>query len=230
MSPHLKSMKEKKVGIEVLYKEFKSLKNYIDKLRFFDKYFDLVPFNFPSFDEHLNFLLQPEGTNLLIEILEKERRKNISFSKKEYQDKIEYVFDVTPHNSNMLVFNEYLITKFTCFNKNCSNFFFQKKTVKKADKKSLRSCADEVNDLVETITKKIENKKDRTFRKQFFNVFYSGYRDYTEEKIKKFSQKKKLIELYLYSAGILFAKYKEALFNAAYLAEPAEQVSSQIHL
>lgn len=214
-------MENKEANIENLYTEFEGLKNYKEKLKFFDKHFNLIPFTFPSFDAHLDFLLKSDSINLLTEILEKERRKSLSFIKKYYCDKIEFVFDVNPHNSNVHFFNEYVITKFTCNDEHFNDFLLYSKTIFETDKSDVRFRIAEVSSLIEIIKQKIENKKDRTFRKQLFNVFYTGFLDYTHGQLKKFPNKKKLIELYLYSAGILFGKYKETLLEQVYKSKLA---------
>lgn len=207
--------------IDQLYNEFRGLKNYQDKLRFFDQHFTLLPFDFPTFDVHLNFLLREDVAKLLTEILEKERRKSYSFIKRSYLNETSFVFDVHPHNSNMQVFNDYVISKFIDDN---DRVFIDTSS---ADCRDLESSLIEVNSLIENIKRKIDNKKDRTFRKQFFNVFYSGFLDYTNDHVKKYSYKKKFIELYLYSMGIVFGKYREVLLEQLYKTEiKADNTSS----
>ena len=45
-----------------LYTEFRSLKKYIEKLAFFDRWFGIIPFDFPGFDPRLRFFFEPEKT------------------------------------------------------------------------------------------------------------------------------------------------------------------------
>lgn len=200
--------------IDQLYKEFRALKSYHDKLKFFDQHFTLLPFDFPTFDVQLHFLLQEDVVKLLTEILEKERRKSYSFIKRSYFADTDFVFDVHPHNSNMQVFNDYVISKFIY-----DNDHLLRNSTSVPGSKDLESRIIEVNSLIADVKHRIENKKDRTFRKQFFTVFYSGFLDYTNSQTKKYSYKKKFIELYLYSMGIVFGKYKEALLEQLYKTE-----------
>jgi hypothetical protein len=199
------------VDIVNVYKEFKGLKSYTEKLKFFDQHFTLLPFSFPSFDVHLDFLLQEGGTASLNEILEKERRKRPSFIKTVFYDQMTFVFDAHPHNSNVHTFNDYIISKFICNGGRFSDLLFTILSLGETGKTALEHLIIEVNSLIDTVKKKIENTKDRTLTNQFFNVFYSGFIDFTNGQVKKYYCKMKLIELYLYSAGILFGLYKQAL-------------------
>lgn len=199
------------MDIANVYKEFKGLKNYYEKLKFFDQHFTLLPFSFPSFDVHLNFLLKENGIKSLTEIFEKERQKRPGFIELVFYSEMKFVFDAHPHNSNVHTFNDYIISKFTC-NGNCFNdHLLEVAALSQTGRIILENLIIEVNSLIKIVKEKIENNKDRSFEKQFFNVFYSGFIDFNNGQVKKHYHKKKLIELYLYAMGNLFGMYKQAL-------------------
>jgi hypothetical protein len=51
----------------------------------------------------------------------------------------------------------------------------------------------------------------RGLRYRFMNVFINGYRDKEKGLLKKFFNRKKFIELYLYAQGVLFRQYFQQL-------------------
>ena len=48
--------------IRNLYTDFKNLKKYVEKLAFFDRWFGIIPFDFPEFDPALHYFFQREKT------------------------------------------------------------------------------------------------------------------------------------------------------------------------
>lgn len=198
-------------NVDSLFKDFKSLRSYKEKLKFFDNHFDLLFFNFPSFDAQLSFLFDADKLNLLFDIFEKERKKNVSLIKKISYNDSEYVFNVYPNNLSGQHLNEYIITKFVYKDANYNELVLRIDSIARSDKKIVENSIREAEDILEAIKQIIKTNKDSTFRSQFFSVFYSGFIDCNNKQIKKYPTKKKIIELYLYSMGILFAKYREAL-------------------
>jgi hypothetical protein len=71
----------------------------------------------------------------------------------------------------------------------------------------------------------LQKKKISNFRIQFMTVFYEGYNDHLDGLSKSFRRKKKFIELYLYSQGLLFAGYRQKLQSAWLHQEIQEKVT-----
>jgi hypothetical protein len=68
------------------------------------------------------------------------------------------------------------------------------------------------------------------------NLFINGYRDKEKGLLKKFFNRKKFIELYLYAQGVLFRQYFQQLNHlcdfsgAAVQGEPLQKQNSEIRI
>lgn len=198
--------------IKTLHEEFCSLKEYKDKLKFFDKHFGILPFNFPVFHPKLNILFDLKEIELLNDIYVKERASKNLLLKRFIFSNEEILFDITPETPYRQILNDYILEKF--FRESKKSLSFQIKTISKLGITNTRIVEGHLNDtnkLINILKDKIKSQIERSYRNQFMNVFYEGYEDSNKKFMRKFPYKKKFIELYLYAQGVLFHNYSEKL-------------------
>ena len=63
------------INLKGLLKELKQSYTYVDRLKLFDKYFNIIPFKLPLFQPDFDLLFEGENGNLLLDIFEIERSK-----------------------------------------------------------------------------------------------------------------------------------------------------------
>lgn len=194
-----------------LHLEFKQLKTYKEKVEFFDMHFDCICQQYPEFDPQLKFLFEQKEFNTITELFEKERRKAIILDKRYEIDGRLYIFNATPVNSNTVVLNDYILYRFINDDKQFLN-----------ELASIRQNAESNQELIwegwlsaisriDSIENKLLGGEERGLRYRFMNVFINGYRDKEKGLLKKFFNRKKFIELYLYAQGVLFRQYFQQL-------------------
>jgi len=98
--------------IIALYDEFRRIKKYIDKVHFFDQHFNIVPFGFPQFHTDLYKFFSAANVYKLKEFLRIEQGKTSLLERLFYFEKSAYTFSIKPINSNAIVLNNYILTKF----------------------------------------------------------------------------------------------------------------------
>jgi hypothetical protein len=202
--------------LKPLHKEFKNLTTYIEKLKFFDTYFGITPFQFPSFQVDLDLIFEGENGKILMQIFETERYKKnkdnsyylrcfIYFGK-------EYIFNITPTNSLRELYNEFILNKFIHEDTNYNDKINIIKFNLSEEREQMNTIFNDENINIKKLQKHVfEFPQKSTIKNQFLNVYYTGFSDYNNGLIKSFPNKKKHIELYLYAQGILQAKYFEEI-------------------
>ena len=202
------------VNIIRLHSEFKQLKTYKEKVEFFDRHFGCFLHRYPDFDPELKFLFQQKGFDIICELFEKERRKAIILERRyEIQGDL-YIFNATPVNSNTAILNDYILYSFIDNDKQFASEL--KKIESNAETRQQEICESLLNALnkIDAIESKLAGGGERGLRYRFMNVFINGYRDREKGLLKKFFNRKKFIELYLYAQGILFRQYFQHLNEA----------------
>ena len=194
-----------------LSREFSAKRKYLDRLGFFEKHFRVLFNLFSPFDHSLGFLYNEPQLQILTDIYRHDKDIYISLRKKIVAGKTPVVLDVRPVNSCRLIFNCFVIEKFT---REDEHFNALKKAINKygqVEGKPAGFLLGECDEQIAHIRQLLFKKKATDFRTQFLKVFYEGYTDELENKPKTFRFKKKMIELYLYSQGMLFASYRRQL-------------------
>ena len=95
-----------------LYQDFKRLKTYREKLEFYDAHFGCIPVGYPFFDIDLNVLYDQKQYEYFCGLFERERRKAIVLERLFDVLGQEYIFNVTPVNSNTLILNDFILYRF----------------------------------------------------------------------------------------------------------------------
>jgi hypothetical protein len=195
--------------IRNLYTEFKSLKKYVDKLAFFDRWFGIIPFAFPDFDPELLFFFQKEKTEELVSIFKKERN-NPGLTEKKFFYSENFAFNIKPANSNSSTYSHFILSCFLSRKPVFEEWITQNIS---ADK-PVEIFLDEANGMVNHIENYLQNEYDKSFKLQCMSVFYRGFYDTFTKRINGPGKKRKFIELYLYAQGIIYADYISSLKTA----------------
>ncbi|HVU93669.1 MAG TPA: hypothetical protein VHE34_00525 [Puia sp.] len=188
------------------WEQFKNL-TYRDRLAFFDQKYTLLPFEYPSFDPHLSFFFDPVQSDRLLNLYQAEaHRKNLYVRELSSAGRT-YRFDVRPLSSKQWIFNHYLITKF----------------IAQADAPQPSVPIETIQPLLNKLRHQITSSERNNPLIKFMTVFYAGYTDYQQYGLLTPKGTRKLIELYLYSQGLLLARYFESPLPASQqIAPPAD--------
>jgi hypothetical protein len=211
--------------IRSLYSEFKGLKKYVEKLAFFDRWFGIIPFDFPDFDPRLRFFFEREKTEELVDIFKKERN-NPGLTLKKFQFDEILAFNIKPANSNSSVYSHFILS---CFLTRKPSFEVWIKQNISSDKK-VEDLLDEANGVMNTIEMYLQNEYDQSFRLQCMSVFYRGFYDVFTRHLNGPGKKRKFIELYLYAQGMIYADFISSLKTAMRKASQPEDLKTQAPL
>ena len=211
--------------IRSLYSEFKSLKKYVEKLAFFDRWFGIIPFDFPEFDPKLRFFFEREKTEELADIFKKERNNPGLTVKKFHYDEI-IAFNIKPANSNSSVYSHFILSCFLSRKPSFEEWIKQNRSVDK----TVADLLDEANTMVNSIEMHLQNEYDKSFKLQCMSVFYRGFYDAFTRHLNGPGKKRKFIELYLYAQGMIYADFISSLKTAMRKASHPEDLKTQAPL
>jgi hypothetical protein len=197
--------------IKAWHTEFQQIRIYKEKLEFYDQHFGLVDSEYPPFNAQLDFFFLQEGINTLTELFERERRQSLPLEKVFVFDQQRYHFNITPLNSYPEVFNDFIIAHFLQNDLVFRQSIDALPPTAAIHPQQMARQQKLANRKISQVADILHSNTETSFRVKFMTVFYEGYADYTQNRLKKFSKRKKILELYLYSYGIQFGKYLEAL-------------------
>ena len=197
------------IYIKAIFTEFQSIKTYRGKLTFYDTHFLLILRAFPGFNNDLYTFFSDENMTLLIDRLNDERKTPFKTIQKFTFDHIDYIFSIKPSYSNYAPFNDYLLAK--CLTR--PSPIARKSTSKKTTPSTLSEMIDTAHEMARIYARNHPNHK--TLPVQIVQVFCKGLSDFSERKKPVFTRKKKLLELYLYAQGLLFAQHSDTLRHPA---------------
>lgn len=203
--------KFKEEEIREYHLRFSAIGKYRDRVALYDHVFGLFPYQFPPFDPELEMLFKLERTSVIDELLEKERRNTFVPEQKFVYGEDNFVFNVSPSNSNAVIFNDFIVSKFINSDTNFNHIITGLRRNDKFDTQAAFKLHNRAMRNIHLIEEQIYGKKETSWRNQFMTVFYHGYFDCRHKTFKKFPRRKKLIELYLYSQGILYGNYIDEL-------------------
>jgi hypothetical protein len=203
-------MKPSHKSIKKQFTEFSTLKNYKEKLLYFDQLFGIIPITFPPFHHKLKILFDHTEIEVLSKIYESERISKNHLLKEFAFNNEKYLFDVTPETPQRQILNDFILNKILDSDSAISVYVHNVKF-----DINNNACVEDYLSESFNLINLIKNRKgrltERSYINQFMNVFYQGYQDSQNKFIQKFTSKKKFIELYLYAQGILFNKYVEQI-------------------
>lgn len=219
-----------------LHQEFKQLRTYKEKVEFFDQHFGCLTHAYPEFDPELKFLFQQEEFDAITDLFEKERRKAIILNKRYEIDGKMYLFNATPVNSNTVILNDYILYRFINNDKQFKSQLHEAELKSATNQPQIWEAWVNALNKIESIDNKLSGGEERGLRYRFMNVFINGYRDKEQGLLKKFFNRKKFIELYLYAQGVLFRQYFQQInhlcdfSDSAVQREPLQQQNSEIRI
>lgn len=188
---------------------FQALNSYAEKVQFYDQHFDLLPHQLDFFDAQLNWFHISIKTSELVSAfnLEMDRTKNL-YRKTFVEGAIQAVFDVLPQTRQQRIFlNQYIMEKHLRSKEEFREVILSSAPLTLA---VLEQKRDQANQTIRWVMQKIQEGPLQTMRMKFLNLFYKGYAEfYGNEHLMQI--RRKFIELYLYSQGVLFARYIEIL-------------------
>ncbi len=193
--------------IRLLHNEFSGLVTYRSKLVFYSRHFGLLENFFPPFQSDLDLLFKPDKVNEIVELFERERRNSFIPEKKITFSATVYTFNVVPLNSNAEILNDYIINHFIESDNEFNVISSRIKYDSSTSAESIFIMYSRAAGNIQRIEDQILRASETSMRNQFMTVFYNGYNDYQNNTLKKFPKRKKVIELYLYSQGILHGRY-----------------------
>ena len=205
--------------IRNLYTEFKNLKKYVEKLAFFDRWFGIIPFDFPEFDPALDYFFQREKTQQLVDIFKKERN-NPGLTVKKFEFNEIFTFNIKPANSNSSVYSHFIRSCFLARRPKFDEWIKQQI----AGGKAVTDLLDEANGVVNTVELYLQNEYDKSFKQQCMSVFYRGFYDAFTKRLSGPGKKRKFIELYLYAQGMIHADFIASLKIALRKADHPEDI------
>ena len=200
-----------KKDIGALYHNYLQIKDYNNRLAFYDKHFNILPVKLPGFHPKLNFLFDTELLASINKAYKEETGNKDLFVKRVQSNEALYVFDVTPEFSTRIVFNKHILNKFmkddACFNAYIKSLSASEK--KHTDK--VMNLKKEAIALIDYIKLKQNEADKKTNRDKYLKVFLEGFTDSKNEAVRSFRLKRKLIEMWLYAQGVLYENYLKKL-------------------
>ena len=195
-----------------MLEHFKQL-TYPDKLSFFHTHFGIIPFLFPDFDTEISWYNIEAHLSLLTENFYRERPKKFICEKTLIEDECIVKFTVQPVTPiQRILYNRFIIASFFCLNDPFKQKFERDLQNENNPVEFLTSQINiltTVKDWVRCSVNEVKVKK--TLRSQFLQIFLSGLYFYNTGKQVAIQQRRKFVELYLFSQGLFFADHLLAL-------------------
>lgn len=192
-----------------LLQQFQALATYGEKVQFYDQHFDLLPLHFDYFDAQLNWFHLSIKTSELVSAFNAEMDRTKNFYQKTFLEENQViVFDIHPQTQQQRVFlNQFIMEKYLR-----SKEEFKEIILKDTDLTlgALEKKRDHANQTICWVMQKLQEGPLQSMRMKFLNLFYKSYAEfYGNDQLMKI--RRKFVELYLYSQGLLYARYIEAL-------------------
>jgi len=196
--------------IKALFCDFQSTRKYAEKIHFFDLHFNVVPFDLPEFDTDIYKFFSAASIFKLTEILRVEQ-KNLSLLGRVFHfNDTAYRFSISPTNSNHIILNDYIVSKFLIKNDQLDTLVIGRRKGHRNGAKSIEEQFQESTQMISYIRKRIDAEYEgkASIETKLMTVFMKGYADYINEVRRPiFKKRRKFIELYLYAYGYLYGKY-----------------------
>jgi hypothetical protein len=192
--------------VQDLLKSFSKL-DYAQKITWFDERFTVIPFVFPESDIEASWYNNEIKHNQLIEAFTKDSRGLNHFERKLCFGSREFKFDIRPVTLNQrILLNQYILNKFLATgNKTSQNL--SDKTGKLSNPEDWLDTEIDRCQAIVNWTKHTIDKGNSAIRSKFLRIFYNGYQAYLFGNDKMVRVRRKFVELFLYSQGLLLAEY-----------------------
>jgi hypothetical protein len=186
------------------YTRFSTL-DYQEKVRLFDKLFGLVPFDFPVADLECLWFTNEIKYNRLVEYFNLENRNKHIYKRTIRSKNKDVVFDVRPLSKpHRIFFNQYVVSGFLAAKDELAKQILVES--KRADSASqyLEEKQEHLLSVVDWARHTV-NEPKTCLRHQFLRIFLNGFRAYQNVNDELVKTRRKFVELFLYSQGLLLA-------------------------
>lgn len=192
------------------YAAFSAL-GYQDRVRFFDKRFQVVPFPFPKADVECSWFTNEMRYNQLVEFLNSENgNKNIYARAVRHRDG-EAVFDVRPvSKAHRILFNQFVVAKFLAAKNDLAQQLSHEYKHAADPLLFLESRQARMLAVVDW-AKLVLLEQKFSLRHQFLRVFFNGYLAYQNVNDELVKVRRRFVELFLHSQGLLLAAHLDDL-------------------
>ena len=182
--------------------------NYRSRLALFDQLFGLIPFKFPEFDPKISWYSDTDAFDNLVFLFSDERSKGRSLFERKIEAADEHLhFQVFPvQKTERNAFHDFVLNK----------FISEKTSIEKKAELQL-SCIPNVQEEIKAKMNVIEKtlqwmfttlkKNSPSLKNKFLQIVYNGTLASGVELNSRFNMRRKFIELYLYTQGLLIADH-----------------------
>ena len=186
---------------------------YADKLSFFHFHFGIIPFLFPHFDTEISWYSSAVQLAVLIENFYKEKPKKFTCEKIFIEDDCIIKFSVQPVSPiQRIQYNRFIIAAFLCLHDSFKQKFERDLQTENNPIEFLASQIRFLTAVKEWMRCSVnEVKVKKSLRSQFLQIFLSGFYFYDTGKQVTIQQRRKFVELYLFSQGLFFADHLSTL-------------------
>jgi hypothetical protein len=187
--------------------------SYSDKLIYFHRHFNIIPFLFPDFDIEISWYNNQTQLTLLIENFYKEKRIKFISEKTFIKDNHTIKFNVQPVSQKQrILYNRFIVSVFLELHrlseeKNESDLQIENYSIDflTSQINSIISIRGWMKDLIDKFKVKIN------LPTQFLQVLFCGLNYYYSGEQVAIQQSRKFVELYLFSYGFFLADHLATL-------------------
>ncbi len=205
--------------INELFLQFHSIHRYEERLKLYDTHFNILPFTLPEFETNLYTFFSTNHLSQFENLLRMERRSNEMLQKTFVFGIDFYTFNIKPTTAHCITFNNYIISRFLQAGTQLKQRIQGELDLIRESASPVKMMLATVNDMLAMLKSKAASDNRRCLSTQFTLVFLKGLTDYSANGMPVISpKKKKIIELYLYTQGVIYGEYiqllkKHALFQ-----------------
>lgn len=180
----------------------------------FDKQFDLVPFQFPEFTPTLSWFDDVLRLDRLMEIFEEERSRGPLLYERLVEASGQHlIFRIAPsQRADRDFFNEFVLQKFLSHKTSIQRAYELKLVGAASPLRQVRDSLDAITEALERIPRELR-KNPASLATKFLQIFYNGVLAPGFEWNSSVVVRRKFIELYLYSQGLLLSDHYRWLRN-----------------
>lgn len=194
--------------------EFEAFKNadYKTKVVLFDRYFGIIPFQFPDFDIEAKWYNNTSSQLNLFSIFREDSR-NLNIYEKTIPCGNEILrFDIKPAGpKDRIVLNEYLLSLFLSKRSQLEAVFEMNLEQAPNKVEFLENRLDGIANIVNWAKFSLENQDPFELRVKFLRIFYNGYLAFSINTDNGLNQRRRFVELFLFSQGMMLAEHYHLL-------------------
>lgn len=205
---------------ETLESDYALLKNltehfngldYQSKVELYHQKFNIIPFEFPAHDVEISWFNNQMKLDYLTTVFHQERR-GINLYVKEFNiDGQSFNFNIKPQTFHQRIFlNQFILSKFLEKKTILHESFFKEVELLDNPVEYLENKISHLTMIVNWCKDSLE-LPDSSLRVKFLRIFFNGYQAFYTGSDKMIGIRRKYIELFLYSQGLILAEYFELL-------------------